>query len=581
MFPTITGLSQLQENFEADALQFLPELVLCTGIVLMLLCRLVKAFDRSHLGVLSAILLAVALLPASYQFINDAGWLGDSRAGPADFFSGMLVHDLFASLVRVLLLAATLVTVLVTLLTGIPDRDDSGDFHVLLLGGTLGMMLMASANHLMMAFIAIEMASLPSYAMAGFLKGKRKGSEAALKYVVFGAGASGVMLYGISLLAGTFGTGYLPNVASGIVARLADANGMDLLTFTGLALTFVGLGFKLSAVPFHFWCPDVFEGAAAEVAGFLSVASKTAAIALTIRVLQTMQLKTDSMIVVANAMFVVPSTIGVTVGIFGAITVTFGNLAAFNQTNIKRMLAYSTIAHAGYMLLGIGAMTESATSSILYYLIAYLLMNLGAFAVVAFVRNKTGSEELSAFRGLVWKSPVLAVTMSLFLFSLLGFPPLAGFAGKYQVFSAIYEAANSAREAGLYRLGTAFYVLLGIGALNTAISAYYYLRIVRAMILEDDPNPAVDCSICPSSSLLLTILAALLITAGVVWNPITRTTRIAAETFTSLKAKTPTTIRDAPQAPIGVLPGPGGKGPGGKGPGGKGKGPNPKKGPAT
>ncbi|HXD86385.1 MAG TPA: NADH-quinone oxidoreductase subunit N, partial [Urbifossiella sp.] len=460
-----------------------------------------------------------------------------------------------------------------TLLTGIPDRDDSGDFYVLLLGGTLGMMLMASANHLMMAFIAIEMASLPSYAMAGFLKGKRKGSEAALKYVVFGAGASGVMLYGISLLAGTFGTGQLPNLASAIAARLEVTNGLDPLVLTGLAMLFVGFGFKLSAVPFHFWCPDVFEGAAAEVGGFLSVASKTAAVALTLRVLQTLQVGAVNMIASPDTPFLLPSTIGIAVGVVGAITVTFGNLAAFSQSNVKRMLAYSTIAHAGYMLLGVAAMTIASTSAVLYYLVAYLLMNLGAFAVVALVRNKTGSEEIAAFRGLVGKSPVLAVTMSLFLFSLLGFPPLAGFAGKFQVFEAVYEAGRGATDAGHSALGTAFYVLLAVGALNTAISAYYYLRIVRAMLLEDAASPAA-CSICPSATLFLTLLAALLFAAGIIVNPIASATTQAARTFLASKDR----------AGIPPLPGPS-KEPAGKAPAGakakaKGKGKGKGKGPA-
>ena len=568
MFPTPGRIDQLQSSLQSDLFLFLPELVLCFGIVLLLLCRLVKAFDRTHLGTVAAAIVGAALLTAGYLFFE-----GD--LAPVEFFAGMLASDPFSGFVRILLLAASLLTVVLTMLTGIPDRDDSGDFYALLLGSTLGMMLMASANHLMMAFIAVEMASLPSYALAGFLKGKRKGSEAALKYVVFGAAASGVMLYGISLLAGTFGTGHLPNVASAIAVRLGESNGIDPLVWTGLALVFVGLGFKLAAVPFHFWCPDVFEGAAAEVAGFLSVASKTAAIALTVRLLQSLQLAAANMIPSNDANFVLPSTIGVTVGIFGAITVTFGNLAAFAQTNLKRMLAYSTIAHAGYMLLGVAVMSVAATSAVMYYLLAYLLMNLGAFAVVGLVRNKTGSEDLAAFRGLVGKSPILAVTMTLFLFSLLGFPPLAGFAGKFQVFEAVYEGGKAATAAGHAHLGTAFYVLLGVGAVNTAISAYYYLRIIRAMILEDDANPAApSCSICPTATSFLTLLAALLIAAGVIWNPITQATDRAAATFAPLRAA-PTT------APVEIGPVPKGVPPGGKGPNppAKGKGPNPKKGP--
>ncbi|MDB5310023.1 MAG: nuoN 2 [Gemmataceae bacterium] len=545
---TPSNIDALQTALGSDLLLFLPELVVAGGVVFLLLCRLVKALDRSHLGGVAVAVLGVALLVAVVGVREAAG----SAAVSTPYFAGMLISDPFSAFVRTLLLAAALLTVLLTLLTGIPDRDDSGDFYALLLGGTLGMMLMTAANHLMLVFIAVEMASLPSYALAGFLKGRRQGSEAALKYVVFGAGASGVMLYGISLLAGTFGTGYLPNLASAVAARMGAAGGFDPLLLTGLTLVFVGLGFKLAAVPFHFWCPDVFEGAAAEVAGFLSVASKAAAVALTARLLLTLQAAGSTMGASPASPWLLPGTVGLGVGIAGAVTVTFGNLAAFGQTNLKRLLAYSTIAHAGYMLLGVAVLTPAAASAVLYYLVAYLLMNLGAFAVVALVRNATGAEDLAAYRGLVWRSPVLAVTMALFLFSLLGFPPLAGFAGKFQVFAAVYDAGKGASGAGRPDLGTAFYALFAVGAVNTAISAYYYLRVVRAMILDapgstvsspksgavdpvpvsPDLGPANSGPATPyAASVYLTVLAALLVAAGVVWNPITAATDRAAAAF--------------------------------------------------
>jgi NADH-quinone oxidoreductase subunit N len=533
MFPTRPQITAFTDGLNTDLLLFIPELAVCGGIVLLLLSRLVKGLGRLHLGGGAVAALVVALFVSAYQFADDAGWLGPAGPGqpaPLPFFGGMLIADHFARFVRAVILAASLVTVLLTQLSGIPDRDDSGDFYVLLLGGTLGMMLMASANHLLMVFIAVEMASLPSYALAGFLKGRRQGSEASLKYVVFGAGASGVMLYGISLLAGTFGTGDLSQVAYGLQLRLFSQNAsFDPVMLTGFTMLLVGLGFKLAAFPFHFWCPDVFEGAAAEVAGFLSVASKAAAVALTLRIVLTIQEK-----FAGPGPFLVPGTLGLGIGVAAAVTVTFGNLAAFAQTNLKRLLAYSTIAHAGYMLLGVAVVTTQAASAVLYYLVAYLVMNLGAFAVVAMVRNATGRENLEAFRGLVWRSPVLAVTMALFLFSLLGFPPLAGFAGKFQVFAAIYDAGRSASAAGQAVLGTAFYALLGVGAVNTALSAYYYLKVVRMMVLEplpESPGTAVPGP-SPSASGYLTALAALLVALGVVWNPLTAATDKAAGTFT-------------------------------------------------
>jgi NADH-quinone oxidoreductase subunit N len=516
MYPNARQIAALQAGLADDLLLFLPELVVCAGVVFLLVARLVKFLDRTHLGGLAVATLVVALFTAGYLF-------ADVRSGGGTIFAGMLEVDPFAGLVRVLVLSAALLTVLLTRLTGIPDREDSADFYTLLLGGTLGMMLMGSANHLLMAFIAVEMASLPGYALAGFLKGKKLGSEAALKYVVFGAAASGVMLYGITLISGTFGTGYLPDVAKAI----ALSGRLDAPVLAGFALVMVGLGFKLAAVPFHFWCPDVFEGAAAEVAGFLSVASKAAAIALTARVVLTIQGSTGTQLI--------PASLGVGLGVIAAVTVTFGNLAAFGQTNLKRLLAYSTIAHAGYMLLGVAVVTQQATSAVLFYLAAYVLMNQGAFAVVALVRNATGSETIDAFRGLVWRSPVLAVTMALFLFSLLGFPPLAGFAGKFQVFEALYEAGKASTADGRSDLGAVWYALLGVGAVNTAVSAYYYLRIVRAMLLDDPETPA-PASAFPSlpAAGFLSVLAALLIALGVVWNPLTAAADRAAASFSKV-----------------------------------------------
>src|SRR5262249_21787140 len=263
-------------------------------------------------------------------------------------------------------------------------------FHVLLLGATLGMMIMSEANHLLMTYIGVEMASLPSYGLAGFLKGRRQSSEAALKYVVYGGGASGVMVYGISLLAGKFGTAYLPDVATGYLASLqggAGATPFDAVLVLGTLFFLIGIGFKLAAVPFHFWCPDVFEGASAEVAGFLSVASKGAALALLARFVLVLiaggagvHERDPRATPPDNTRFV--RYLAPALALAAAITATFGNLAAYVQTNLKRLLAYSTIAHAGYMMMGLATLTSEGAGAVLFYLVAYFLMNLGAFAVV-------------------------------------------------------------------------------------------------------------------------------------------------------------------------------------------------------
>ena len=213
------------------------------------------------------------------------------------------------------------------------------------------------------------------------------------------------------------------------------------------------------------------------------------------------------------------------------LTVTFGNLAAFAQTNLKRLLAYSTIAHAGYMLMGLVVITKAGGSAVLYYLAAYVAMNLGAFGVVALVRNATGSEDIGAFRGLVKRNPLLAIAMTVFLASLLGLPPLAGFAGKFQVFAAVYSAAKAATASGPPGLGAVFYVLLCVGAVNTAVSAYYYLKIARAMLLDDPDAGAADVRTSPAATLFLVALVAFLFAAGLVWDPLMAETARAVTAF--------------------------------------------------
>jgi NADH-quinone oxidoreductase subunit N len=289
-----------------------------------------------------------------------------------------------------------------------------------------------------------------------------------------------VALYGISLLMAKFGGGSLDTIALGF-SEMAKAGAFDLTTAAGTLMLLVGFAFKLSAVPFHFWCPDVFEGAAAEVGGFLSVASKAAAMGLTLRFMLTLQAKVGPV----SAM-PLPLTVGVGLMVVATLTATLGNLAALAQTNLKRMLAYSTIAHAGYMMMAVATLDGNGASAVLFYLVGYVPTNLGAFAAVAAVRNATGGETLDHVRGLMQRDPASGITLSLFLLSLLGLPPLVGFAGKFQVFEAVYSRGVEFARTGQPGLATGFYLLLGVGVVNTVISAGYYLRVLKAAVLDDD-----------------------------------------------------------------------------------------------
>ena len=488
LLATINDLiSSLPTEVGNDVGLFLPELVLCGTIVALLLGRLL-GIDRkmsSHWIAMAGTLIAFGI---AFGVVYSRGAGAYLTGEEAQIFSGLLVNDGLTIFFRLFLLVFLVLVIALTVLSGISDREDGPDFYTLLVGATIGMMLMASANHLLMLFMAVEMASVPSYVMVGFFKGKRLSSEAALKYVVYGAGAAGVMLYGISLVAGMLGTGDLSLVASRLGELLSPQGGsMSLATaevrtiILGVMMILVGLAFKLSLVPFHFWCPDAFEGAPAEVGGFLSVASKAAAFALLIRVVHQLT---------GFGQLAVPLAIGL--GVIAVSSSTFGNLAAYFQTNIKRMLAYSTIAHAGYMLTGVAAMLVALANDkpllaadciegVLFYLAVYLFMNLGAFAVVALIRNQVYSEEIEDYRGLKGQCPWLCVMLAICLFSLVGLPPLGGFVAKFFVLAPVWEAASLHWSMG---------VLVGFALLNTVFSLFYYLRVPMAMFIQERPEGA-------------------------------------------------------------------------------------------
>jgi NADH-quinone oxidoreductase subunit N len=543
-----------------DCLNFLPELLVCGGIVLFLFIRL---FDRAHMGTIALVVSLTALGISIVQWYGTVAGVkllesplrGTATGAFAGWFrtafGSMVVYDHLTIYLRCFLYGFTALVIWLTLTTGIPDSEDSADFYCLLLGATVGMVLMAASTHLLMVYIGVEMASLPSYALAGYLKGRRASGEAALKYVVYGGGASGVMLYGISLLAGRFGTAYLPEIAIGLMYSFSPQAGgvtFDPVLILAVLFLLIGVGFKLAAVPFHFWCPDVFEGAAAEVAGFLSVASKGAAIALLAR-LTLMFSGIDNMdqAMVTPYWGVIVRYLVPALAFFAALTATFGNLAAYLQTNLKRLLAYSTIAHAGYMMMGIAALKPvegmanffemPGLQAVLFYLAAYLFMNLGAFAVVAYLRNQTGSEELDDYRGLIRRSPWMVVTLAFFLLSLLGIPPLVGFAAKFQIFSVLWSASQAWYRQGDAGMGAVLFGLLIVGGVNTVISAMYYIKVLKVMILEgkaEDLEGREPVRLRePISAIIYSFVLALTVfVLGILWAPLDTYSHEGADRFT-------------------------------------------------
>ncbi|MCR9197426.1 MAG: NADH-quinone oxidoreductase subunit N [Planctomycetaceae bacterium] len=492
---------------------FSAELWLSGTIVVMLLLRLFSV-DRWIPT------FAVALAGSAIALWGLFGQFTELMTANTDvsiaFFGDMLRQDLFSVFFRMFLSLFLILTIALTVLTGIPDNEDAPDFYALLFGATVGMMMMASANNLLMLFLGVEMASVPSYVMVGFLKGRKPSSEAALKYVVYGAGAAGVMLYGISLVTGVLGTGDMTLLASRLalvsdgVAGLGDPE--VCVVALGIMMVLAGLAFKLSLVPFHFWCPDAFEGASAEVAGFLSVASKAGAFALLVRFC----LGLSGVEATAELM----TAFGVALGAVAIVTATFGNLAAYTQNNLKRLLSYSTIAHAGYMLMAVAAMMvmqnsdqaaglgqeiNAAVGGLLYYLAVYMFMNLGAFAIIALVRNYTFDESIDSIRGLSSQSPALAVGMGVCVFSLIGIPPFGGFFAKLMVFAAVLKSAE---------IHWFMYVVLAFGGLNTVFSLFYYLKIVKAIFIEERPAEARAVTLPSMEGLYVVVLAVMVTLLG-------------------------------------------------------------------
>ncbi len=351
-------------------------------------------------------------------------WLVNWPTGQTQqLWGNMMVLDGAAFVFKLLFILGAALTVLFSL-----DHEaltHRGEFYVLLVVSTLGMTLMASANNLIMLYLAIETTSIPLYILAGFLTGDRKSAEAGMKYFLFGATTSAVMLFGFSLLYGFTGTADLNQIGASLTTSQFPLS----LILASVVLVLVGFGFKVSAVPFHFWAPDVYEGAPTPITGFLSTASKAAGFAVLLRFLFA----------------VFPSLIvnwSLIIGIIAAMTMVVGNLLALTQKNIKRLLAYSSIAQAGYMLIGVAAASDLGASGTVYYLIAYLLTNIAAFGLISIIGKHLRSDEISAYAGLSRRSPLLAFFLLVAFLSLAGIPPFGGFVGKLLVFASAVSAPN-------------------------------------------------------------------------------------------------------------------------------------------
>ncbi len=493
---------------------------------------------------------AVGIATAIWMVIRTAGMVeanGPMSALTPDPNGGMIVVDSIAVFYKFLLLIFLAGVTYLWWIGSADQERDAPEFFILLIGSALGMALMAGTTNLLMMAVAIETASLPSYAIVGFNKRDAKAAEASLKYMVFGAISAAAMLYGISLIYGLTGSLEMATVAPAVIDALSGGNA--LLTGIALLLILAGVAFKISAVPFHFWCPDAFEGAKIEVTTWLSVASKAAGLLLLWRLVNAF----CSAVPTPQAMTVIrPLAWGI--GIMAIITATWANFAAYQQTSVKRLLAYSSIAHAGYMLMAVavlihpddllidlsfrelGSFPHPGVSALLAYLVIYLFMNLGAFGVVALVNWDCGNDNIESFNGLIRRAPVLAVSLVLCLVSMVGLPPLAGFVGKWWILVALAEqAADPISRAALTMpdgqiVNTLGWTLITAAVLNTLFSLYYYMRLVVEMTLKDDGRPRVGAPL--GGTVLAGACASLLIVLFVLVGPLkTQTDKYATRPF--------------------------------------------------
>jgi NADH-quinone oxidoreductase subunit N len=464
---------------------FLPELVLAGAVLVLLSLDLLVG--RLRIGQVAA--LTVAAVAASA-----AATVWTAQAPRALFFD-LIARDPFADFFKLLFLATAALVAFVSLRAGDAIDESAAEFYALLLTTTIGMMLMAAAVDLLTAYLSLETVSIMSYVLAGFRRRSRQSAEAALKYVIYGGVASGVMLYGMSLLYGLAGS-----TSFAAILQAAGSTPASTTVVLAVVLCLAGFGYKVASVPFHMWCPDVYEGAPTAVTAFLSVGPKAAGFALLVRFCAG---------VLPAQLGGAPAPWPLLFALIAAATMTLGNLAALGQNNVKRLLAYSSIAHAGYLMLALVAGGHDGARALLLYLVAYLFMSLGAFAVVIAVAERGIGDELSAWRGLGRRAPWAAATMAIFLFSLTGLPPFAGFFAKFYVFYALVA-----------RGGTLMLTLAVLGILNSALSLYYYARVLKAMYFDAQQSDESPIALSPLHAGLLGLLAAPTVALFVVWSPL-------------------------------------------------------------
>ena len=462
---------------------FIPEIILVFTIMSVVTADLILKNRRSERRLVIVMLSLLGLLFAGYYAVQLSG------SPEGSLFSQMVAQDGFGNFLRIIFIATAIFVLLFTVPSKELARVPHGELLALLLTVTVSLIWMANSINLLMIYLTLETVSVASYIMVGYLKDERPSNEASLKYILFGAVSTGTMLFGMSLLFGLTGSLDIYSIQAALAAQDATQSGGALMFIVVLVLA--GIGFKMAAVPFHFWCPDVYTGAPTPVTALLSIGPKVAGFAVLVRffVGGMSQAGGDGTWQMVGGVDWQMLLIAISV-----VSMTVGNIAALLQTNMKRLLAYSSIAHAGYIMMGAVVMSTDGIQAMLAYILIYLFMNLGAFLVVIIMHNGVGSFELADYAGIWRRAPILTIAMGVFLFSLMGIPPFAGFLAKWYVFAAVVSS------------DLAWFAV--VGAINSAIAAFYYMKVLKVMVIDgsDSPEPALPLEIHPLYGGLLLVL---------------------------------------------------------------------------
>lgn len=497
-------ISHITDDLVKSMNLFKPETTLVITFLLALIFDLL--FKRSK-NIAGYIALAGLIITGLFLF--------QQTGANSKTFLNLLVIDSFGQFMKYIILISSFIIIVFSFLSKelYTEHTKLGEYFTLIIGMTFGMFLLVGSSNLIMIYLAIETMSISSYVLAGYTREVKRASEASLKYVIFGAVSSGIMIYGISILFGLTGSLNLFEINQFLLK--GNISTVPLL-ISGLMII-SGFGYKISAVPFHFWTPDVYEGAPVTITAYLSVASKAAGFAVLLRFIKTTLINpipgtTESWTLLSSIDW------HLIIIVLSVLTMTLGNLVALWQNNMKRMLAYSSIAHAGYLLMAVSVMNDNGVAAVLIYFFFYMLMNLGAFFIVQIVADKIDSENIEDYNGLGYRAPVISACLTVFLISLTGLPPTAGFIGKLYVFTSVIDSG--------------YLWLAVIGVINSVISLYYYVRIIRNIYIRDIESTKPTLQYSSVTLLIVLLLAIPTLIFGLYFTPIVTWANYSMNIFT-------------------------------------------------